>query len=123
VSNTNVDVQALSQALAQFCGTTNYYLHWTRKYRYTDGVHYLAENAGAYWLIDAVVSHQVTPSVKVETFQAWKLQRNDDDTWTLSATDGNDRFIAVQQIEYSDFPLHSIELFLTDRCVMLPSEY
>lgn len=123
MSNASIDISALTAALAQFCGTTNYYLHWTRKYRYTDGVHYLAETANAYWLIDAVVSHQTTPSVRVETFQAWELQRNDDETWTLSATDGNDRFIAVQQIEYSDFPLSTIKLFLTDRCLMLPGEY
>jgi hypothetical protein len=123
VSNANLDISALTAALAQFCGTTNHYLHWTRKYRYTDGVHYLAETANAYWLIDAVVSHQHTPSVRVETFQAWELKRNADESWTLWATDGNDKCIAMQPIEYSDFPLSTIKLFLTDRCLMLPGEY
>ena len=118
-----LDSHTLEQALAQFHGTTNYYLHWTRKYRYTDGVHYLAENAGAYWLIDAVVSHQTTASVRVETFQHWLLQSEPDESWTLSATDGNEKLIAKQVIEYSDFPLESIELYLTDRCLMLLSEY
>ena len=115
--------EELSATLAQFCGTQSYYLHWTRAHRWTDGVEYLAEAAGARWLIDAIVSHQVTPTVKREPFQAWTLQHNDDDTWTLSATDGNDRFIAVQQIEFSDFPLSKVDLYLVDRCLMLPGEY
>ena len=42
--------------LSQFIGTENYYRHWTGHGVYTDGVKYLAEKAGAYWLIDAILS-------------------------------------------------------------------
>lgn len=119
-----IDIETLTTTLAQFTGSQQWFRHGLlRSHRYTEGVQYLAEAAGAYWLIDAVFSHQLTPAVAREEFQAWTLQRNDDDTWTLSATDGNDRFIAVQQIEHSDFPLSTITLFLTDRCLLLRSEY
>ena len=48
--------QTLSEAdLAQFTGTSTYYQH-SLSVQYTDGVHYLAERGGAYWLIDAIPS-------------------------------------------------------------------
>lgn len=118
------EIDNLTTALAQFTGSENWFRHdLLRSHRYTDGVRYLAEAAGAYWLIDAIFSHQVTPSVAREDFQAWELQRNEDGSWTLAATDGNDRFIAVQQIEHSDFPLDKVTLFLIDSCLLLPTEY
>ena len=45
-------------ALAQFTGTERYY-RIAPKFLITDGVKYLAENAGCYWLLDAAVSHLV----------------------------------------------------------------
>jgi hypothetical protein len=48
--------------LAQFTGTTQWYKHpLYRGLLYTDGIQYLAENAGCYWLIDYVFSNQVLP--------------------------------------------------------------
>lgn len=48
--------------LQQFTGSTNRYRHsLNRTVVYSDGVQYLAENAGAYWLIDAIASY-LTPS-------------------------------------------------------------
>lgn len=42
--------------LLQFTGTSNYYCI-SRRCWITDGVKYLADAAGAYWLTDAVASH------------------------------------------------------------------
>ncbi len=44
---------ALEDELEQFYGTEKWYRHFTGLV-YTDGIKYLAENAGAYWLIDLV---------------------------------------------------------------------
>ena len=46
-------------ALAQFTGTERYY-RIAPKFLITDGVKFLAENAGCYWLLDVAVSHLVT---------------------------------------------------------------
>ena len=45
----------LQDSLRQFTGSENVYRHLTGL-RYTDGVKFLARNAGAFWLIDVVAS-------------------------------------------------------------------
>ena len=45
-----------AQDLAHFTGTTRYYRIGTQ-HLLTDGTHYLAEQAGCYWIMDAVASH------------------------------------------------------------------
>ncbi len=42
--------------LAQFTGTEQYYKHLGGLV-YTDGVKYLAEKAGSYWLLDIIASY------------------------------------------------------------------
>lgn len=116
--------EQLLEGLQQHSGSETFYKHGLHsQIVYTEGVRFLAENAGAYWLLDAIVSHQLTPSVAREDFQAWELQRNEDDSWTLSCHDGNHRFVAVQQIAFSTFPLSRIEVWLTNNTLLLPSEY
>ncbi len=41
--------------LSQFTGSTEFYRHaFNRAVIYTEGVQYLADNAGAHWLVDAI---------------------------------------------------------------------
>lgn len=118
-----VDIKTLTETLAQFSGSQQWFRHWMlQSHRYTEGVRYLAEAAGAYWLIDVIFSHQGTPSVAREEFQAWTLRREGEGC-VVSATDGNDKVLAEQRVEFTDFPLSEITLYLTDRCLLLPSEY
>ena len=42
--------------LSSFTGTSRYY-QFTRRHMLTDGTKYLADKAGAYWLMDAADSH------------------------------------------------------------------
>lgn len=44
--------------LSPFTGTEHWYKHWLGGLLYTDGVKYVADQAGAYWLIDAIASYQ-----------------------------------------------------------------
>jgi hypothetical protein len=53
----------------------------------------------------------------------WKLTVNPDRTAVAIADDGNGNEILRQYIEVTDFPLDEITLFLTDRTLLLPSEY
>lgn len=119
---------ALLQALRQFTGTEHYYYTpLFRNFRYTDGVRFLANEAGAYWLIEAILSHQGNPTIRdnpdIEDFQVWHLAVREDKTAELQVGDGNGDVITMQTLEYTDFPMSDIILFLQNRVLMLPNEY
>jgi len=117
---------ALEAELRQFTGTEHYY-----KYMFnivlTDGTKYLADRAGAYWLMDVVASWQTAKKVACERFQLWKLDVKEDKKATVVADDGNGKEIARQKIPYTDFPLRSQRLYLVNDgrypVLMLPGEY
>jgi hypothetical protein len=112
--------------LSQFTGTTTWFRHkMFRRFTYTDGVQYLAQEAGAYWLIDAILSHQLDPLAQAEPFQNWTLTVRPDATATLAMTDGNgEQAIIRQEIPFTDFPLPEISLwFENNLTLLLPSEH
>jgi hypothetical protein len=108
------------------------YLHWTKRAVYTQGVKHIAEVAGAYWLIDAILSHQVYPLAKREEFQVWRLVVDlEKHSAMLTMTNGHtDRPIIEQFIEWTDFPESECELYLVrtpgqkpELCLLQPCEY
>jgi uncharacterized protein DUF6876 len=111
----------LEEELRQFTGTTRYYRNFTGLL-YTDGVHYLAEKAGAYWLIDLVASYQ--PRLHDVPFQVWELRVNDDHSAlvTMREDDGLP-FKVRQEIAYTDFPLPRFSWYCIDSIMLLKSEY
>lgn len=116
------------QDLPNFYGTENYYAlsPLFRSFVLTDGARYLADAAGAWWLMDAVASH--LGSYRDEGFVVAKLLRaKASNAWILRLEDGNDEVLADQIIEYSDFPLDEITLYVIAqddlRVILLPSEY
>ncbi|MDR1020434.1 MAG: hypothetical protein LBL73_06725 [Synergistaceae bacterium] len=89
----------------------------------TDGVKAMVEMCGAFWLVTAVASWQIKDRVRKEPFQVWKLAL-DSGGAILIGEDGNDKEIARQEMEYTDFPLpEGITLYFTDGILLLPSEY
>ena len=117
-----------TEALAQFTGTENWYRHSLgRQFLYTDGVKYVAEEAGAYWLIDAIISYQYDPRIKnnqgLQEFQLWKLEVKEDRSAILVCEDGNDVVILTQEIPFTDFPLSKISFYLESKVLLLPSEH
>ncbi len=110
--------------LAQFTGTTNWYRHpLVKSVLYTDGVHFIAERAGAYWLIDAIaLAQSAAPALSGEEFQTWTLIV-DANTAVLRCDDGNGRQLMEKRIDYTDFPEPGIKLYFTDGVIMLPAEY
>ena len=110
--------------LAQFTGTEHWYRHGiVRKVLYTDGVQYVAELCGAYWLIDEIAFAQCNPKIAAEGFQFWQLAVKADHTATLSCTDGNYRRVHQKKLTFTDFPLDEISFYFTDNVILLPSEY
>ena len=116
----------LEAELRQFTGTERYY-RYMGNIVLTDGTKYLADRAGAYWLMDVVASWQLAKKVACEHFQAWNLNVQEDKKATVVADDGTGKEIAHQKIPYTDFPLRSQRLYLVNdgryRVLMLPSEY
>jgi hypothetical protein len=122
--------------LDQFTGTERWHRHWLGRVTFTDGAKYLADNAGAYWLLDEIVLEQSNRRVKGEEFQVWKLTREVAEPSTkadgslnlkpgavLTCDDGNDTVVFTKRIEFTDFPLAEIKLYFADNVVLLPSEY
>jgi hypothetical protein len=125
MTTTKLSATEIEAGLKHHTGSEQVYAHaLNRQYRYTDGVQFLAESAGAYWLIDAVVAWQHDPKVRAEPFQVWRLRKESHTgTWSLWCEDGNELRVATQAIEFSDFPLDGIDLYLVDKTILLPGEY
>ena len=119
------DTTLTAADLLQFTGTEQWHRHGiVRDVLFTDGAKYLADHAGAYWLLDEIALAQRGSSrVAGEVFQLWKLTVNADHTATLSCEDGNGNAVYSKAIPYTDFPLPEIVLYFTDGVILLPSEY
>ncbi len=117
------NLSKLTVELMQFNGTEHIYKHAFGIIHYTDGVKYLAENANCYWLIDIVASYQAEEKVKDEPFQVYHLEVRSDKTAVITITDGNDNLLALQKLEFTDFPLPEIKVWCINKVLMLPGEY
>ena len=120
------DTKTLNRAdLMQFTGSEHWYRHaMVRDILYTDGVQYLAETAGAYWLIDEIAfAQRFDKLLAAEEFQSWKLNVNADHAATLTCEDGNGGVVFTKAIECTDFPLAEITLYFMNNTILLPSEY
>ena len=113
-----------TQDLAQFTGTTCYYRISTQ-HLLTDGTQYLAEQAGCYWIMDAVSSH-VTEIGTVDWFVVVRIEVENHQA-VMRYLDGNGRELVRQAIPYTDFPLRNLTLYAVwdtqHWVVMLPREY
>lgn len=125
-----MDAHILATQLAQFIGSTTFTRHGLVRYLLiTEGVAFLADQAGAHWLIDAIASYQHEARVRAEPFQVWGLAVNASTrSAMLTMTDGNSPTpIISQEIDHTDFPLNEIALWAIaegdHRVLMLPSEY
>ena len=103
-----MDKDRLLSNLAQFSGTTAYY-RIAPKFLITDGVKFLADNAGCYWLLDAAVSHLVALGTD-DHFVLIKLLVNNTSA-VLTLEDGNGRVHRTQTIPFTDFPLAQQHLY------------
>ena len=113
--------------LSNFTGTKNYYRNKNYPFEYTDGIKYLAENGGAYWLLDSIASWQKESIIKsdqdLSQVQFWRLKVNPDNSAVLTCERDRDDVVITQNIPFTDFPLEEITLYLCDGVLLLPSEY
>lgn len=111
--------------LRQFTGTEQWYRHpLVRSVLFTDGAKYVADTAGAYWLLDEIAFAQKgNKRVAAENFQLWRLKVDPDQAATLTCDDGNGRVVFSKRLDYTDFPLDEITFYFTNNVILLPSEY
>ena len=111
----------LEDELQQFHGTQHYYRNFTGLL-YTDGIKYLADRAGAHWLIDLVGSYQ--PQLRHIPFQLWGIEVGDDNSALVTMVEDTDEPIQVKQdIPFTDFPLANFSFYCIDNVMLLKSEY
>lgn len=122
LSETEGKAKHILSNLDQFIGTVNYYRHFTGIV-YTDGIQYLAESCGAYWLIDVIASYQAKAGQKYP-FQIWRIRVNADNSAVVDMREDSDREPAItQEIRYTDFPLKEYEVYCIDGVILLKNEY
>ena len=111
--------------LGQFTGSEHWYRHGiVRRVLFTDGAKYVADNGGAYWLLDEIALAQAgQPAVRAEEFQVWTLKVNADHSAILTCDDGNGSAVFQKVIPFTDFPLPEISLWFENNTIYLPSEH
>lgn len=114
----------LKAELRYFTGSEQFYRNpLFSGYRYTEGVQYLAEKAGAYWLIDYILSNQIDKQLKGQRFQTWKIHVTQDDHAIITVDNGDGNQLQQFRLSFTDFPFEHFTLWLVDSVLMLPSEY
>lgn len=130
IENKAVSPESIRNGLAQCIGSEEYYKH-SSGLIFTSGIHFLAESAGAYWLIDAIGSWQprIRRALGEEArFQVWELSllpENSTHMANLVCRGDSDQEPVVRQlIHFTDFPLaEGIKIYVVNGTVLLPSEY
>jgi Family of unknown function (DUF6876) len=111
--------------MAQFRGTEHWYQHpLAKSLTYTDGAKYIADTAGAYWLLDQIALSYRRGKLKHENFQVWKLEVDElTHRGYITVDDGNGNVLRRKMIALTDFPKEGVTLWCVENVIMLPSEY
>jgi hypothetical protein len=120
----NDEAKLILKDLRHFTGSENCYRHGiNRNVTFTGGAKYVADTAGAFWLLDEnAIIQPHDQRVATEEFQLWRLTVNVDRTALLACEDGNGCVIYTKHIEYIDFSLDKIEFYFENSVIYLPSE-
>jgi hypothetical protein len=121
---TPIKADEIREILAQHYCTENY--HQYLFLLLTDGALEMAQTCDAFWLLDIILSYQVYKKIRLEPFQVWKLTLDGADKTSafVVCTDGNDRQLVKQYIDYTDFPLpEGMVLWKEGNVILLPREH
>jgi hypothetical protein len=111
--------------MAQFIGSETFYRYGLAgDVLFTEGVKYVADKAGAYWLLDIIcIASVYEPTVGAEEFQLWTLSVRDNATGVVTCDDGNGHIVCKHALDFTDFPSPSIKLYFCNGTILPPSEY
>lgn len=102
--------------LDHFTGTAAYHRHrilGQMTVLLTDGAKYVAENAGAWWLMDLAAISGRQWLLEGNGFATLTVTATKEGTGAIKVTDGNENVIEEQQIEFTDFPEGSVTFFIS----------
>ena len=140
---TKMDANTLHSNLYQFTGSMEWLsLPLFRRVIVSEGARYLAENAGAWWLLEAIASHLTAnhkwkkacrTNERLASLSFWTITKTENDSCVLEAREDSDcKPVVTQKIEYTDFPFPpdgKFKLYVgndgpgTYDKIFLPSEY
>jgi hypothetical protein len=119
--------------LDRFTGSEHWFCHGlVRGIVFTDGAKYIADQAGAYWLLDEIaIAQRFDEKVSGEEFQVWTLAVNADHSAVLTCEvslprarpGGNGNTVLSTPIEFTDFPSEGVTLWFANNTIYLPSEH
>lgn len=107
--------------LRQFTGSLERFRHpLNRGVIYTPGVQFLAEQAGAYWLLDVIASYAGSPEMaraiaaddRLADMQFWRLDVHESGGATVVCrADSGEEPAIRQDIPFTDFPLDHADVW------------
>ena len=116
--------------LGQFTGSEHLYAHpISKKLVYTDGIRYVAEQAGAYWLLDILALQVAGRAINDREPFGVVFLHVENGSASLEVWDDVpvNRFLFQQNIEFTDFPEGRWKFYITwdgERAtLMLTTEY
>jgi len=87
----------------------------------------MADQYQAYWLIDVIVSYQITKRIKGIPFQIWSITSTEGKATIEMRQDTGQPVLVRQQVPFTDFPEGNLEIYCIDegskKVLLLPSEY
>jgi hypothetical protein len=113
------------QDLSRFARNDIYYTFPNWNIRYTEGVKFIAEEADADWLVDVIGSYQSKVS-KIESCrerQIWTLTVEDHKGKLVCRADDGKPPVVEHRVDFTEFPLSQLTLWVEDGVVLLPSEH
>lgn len=118
--------EELKAGLEQFCGTEQYHrLSPLHSFVCTDGVRFLAENAGCFWLLDLMASMQ--PRLRMEEalrdYQFWTVKLDGKGGCDVICERDTGDVAWKRHIGYTDFPLEECMIWVESGVALLPNEH
>ena len=118
------EAKEIQQILDGYCGTEEYHRLTLQPCNCTDGVKFLADECGAYWLVSDIVPLALDFYGQGENFLTFTLKKDETGNGAVfTVTDGNDLTLLTKHYDFTDFPLPEVTLWYTDGVLLLPSEY
>ncbi|WP_338357304.1 DUF6876 family protein [Yeosuana marina] len=119
----------LQENLQQFIGSERFFQLPLIKTRFTDGIHYLAEQAACFWLVTdaSVIAKSLMDRSHFITIDFKRLPEKEREEKQCEAlihySDGNGHIYETHRYHVTDFPMDELRLFFVNGTLMLPSEY
>lgn len=118
----------LREYIAQANGFETHYRHLLSGMSYSEGVKFIADEAGAYWLIDLILIASKFEHLqgKCEGLEFWTLTTKDGKGEVICTDGGMDggeaNVVYAETIPFTDFPLEEITLYNDGGILCLPGE-